>query len=60
VVYNLNPMVGVIDGFRWCIMGGASPIYLPGFALSLVVVGVLLWWGTQVFRRMERGFADLI
>ena len=39
LLYSLNPMVGVIDGFRWCILGGESPIYWPGFLLSLVVVG---------------------
>ncbi|MFI4999596.1 MAG: ABC transporter permease [Reyranellales bacterium] len=59
-LYSLNPMVGIIDGFRWCILGGESPLYLPGFALSLVVVGGLLWAGIHVFRRTERGFADLI
>ena len=36
--YSLNPVVGVIDGFRWCILGGESPLYLPGFLLSLAVV----------------------
>ena len=42
LLYNLNPMVGIIDGFRWCIVGGASPIYLPGFVLSLVVTAGFL------------------
>jgi len=58
--YNLNPVVGVIDGFRWCIIGGDSPLYLPGFALSLAVVAFFLWLGTAYFRRTERAFADLI
>jgi lipopolysaccharide transport system permease protein len=58
--YSLNPMVGVIDGFRWCILGGDSPIYLPGFFLSLGVVAIFLWFGIAYFRRTERGFADLI
>jgi lipopolysaccharide transport system permease protein len=53
-------MVGIIDGFRWCIVGGESPIYLPGFAISLVVIAGLLWIGISGFRRIERGFADLI
>jgi len=35
--YSLNPMVGVIDGFRWCILGGESEIYLPGFAMSALI-----------------------
>jgi len=60
LLYNLNPMVGVIDGFRWSIIGGHSPIYLPGFALSLLVVALLTWWGIASFRRIERSFADLI
>jgi lipopolysaccharide transport system permease protein len=60
LLYSLNPMVGIIDGFRWCIVGGDSPIYLPGFALSLVVIAVMLWAGITAFRRIERGFADLI
>jgi lipopolysaccharide transport system permease protein len=58
--YSLNPVVGVIDGFRWCIIGGDSPLYLPGFALSLGVVALFLWLGTAYFRRTERAFADLI
>jgi lipopolysaccharide transport system permease protein len=60
LLYSLNPMVGVIDGFRWCILGGASSIYLPGFALSLVVVAFFLWLGVSQFRKMEKTFADMI
>ncbi|HEX04729.1 MAG TPA: ABC transporter permease [Bacteroidetes bacterium] len=60
LLYSLNPMVGVIDGFRWCILGGDSPIYWPGFALSLVVVTFFLWLGVSQFRKMEKNFADLI
>ncbi|MCX7362559.1 MAG: ABC transporter permease [Alphaproteobacteria bacterium] len=60
LLYSLNPMVGVIDGFRWSIIGGESPIYLPGFALSMAVVVLFLWWGIHTFRRTERGFADMI
>jgi lipopolysaccharide transport system permease protein len=58
--YSLNPIVGVIDGFRWCILGGESTLYLPGFVVSLGVVAVFLWIGVTYFRRTERGFADLI
>lgn len=58
--YSLNPVVGVIDGFRWCILGGESPLYLPGFLLSLAVVAGLLWLGIAYFRRTERSFADLM
>jgi lipopolysaccharide transport system permease protein len=60
LLYSLNPMVGIIDGFRWSIIGGESPIYLPGFLLSLAVVAFFLWLGIRTFRRIERGFADLI
>ncbi len=60
LLYSLNPIVGVIDGFRWCILGGDSPIYWPGFALSLIVVAFFLWLGVSQFRKMEKIFADLI
>jgi len=58
--YSLNPMVGVIDGFRWCVLGGGSMLYLPGFLLSLAVVALFLWLGVAQFRRLERSFADLL
>ena len=60
LLYSLNPMVGIIDGFRWCILGGDSPIDGPGFAIGVGVIFVLLWWGIRSFRRSERAFADLI
>lgn len=60
LLYSLNPMVGVIDGFRWCILGGESPIYWPGFGLSLAIVAFFLWLGISQFRKMEKSFADLI
>jgi lipopolysaccharide transport system permease protein len=60
LLYSINPMVGVIEGFRWCILGGESAIYWPGFILSLVVVGFFSWIGIRQFRAMERTFADLI
>lgn len=58
--YSLNPVVGVIDGFRWCILGGNSNIYVPGFLLSLCVVTAFLWCGITYFRHTERSFADII
>jgi len=58
--YSLNPVVGVIDGFGWCVLGAESPLDLPGFLLSLAVVVLLLWLGVAYFRRTERSFADLI
>jgi lipopolysaccharide transport system permease protein len=60
LLYSLNPMVGVIDGFRWSILGGQSPLYLPGLAISLVVVAFFLWFGVRRFRKTEKSFADLI
>jgi lipopolysaccharide transport system permease protein len=60
LLYSLNPMVGVIDGFRWAILGGESAIYLPGFGLSLALVVLLLVTGIWYFRKMERTFADVI
>ncbi len=60
LLYSLNPIVGVIDGFRWAILGGESQIYLPGFAISLTFVLLLLWSGIWYFRKMERTFADVI
>jgi lipopolysaccharide transport system permease protein len=58
--YALNPMVGVIDGFRWCILGGQSELYLPGLAVSVAVVVLAMWFGVRQFRRTEDNFADLI
>ncbi len=59
-IYSLNPMVGVIDGFRWAILGGESKLYLPGFALSLGLVALLFASGIWYFRKVERTFADVI
>jgi lipopolysaccharide transport system permease protein len=58
--YSLNPVVGVIDGFRWCILGGDSPLYLPGFCASLAIVAFFLWFGIRYFRATERTFADVV
>ena len=60
LLYSLNPLVGVIDGFRWCILGRTSPIYWPSFALNLAIIALFLWRGITRFRRMERSFADLV
>jgi homopolymeric O-antigen transport system permease protein len=58
--YSLNPMVGVIDGFRWCILGGKSEIYWSGFLLSSIIMALFLWLGIHQFRKTEKTFADLI
>jgi lipopolysaccharide transport system permease protein len=60
LVYSLNPMVGVIDGFRWCLLGGQAQLYLPALAASLGVAAFLLWFGIRSFRRAEGSFADVI
>jgi len=59
-LYSLNPMVGIIDGFRWAILGGQATIYWPGFLLSLGLVIALLFSGVWYFRTTERTFADFI
>jgi lipopolysaccharide transport system permease protein len=53
-------MVGVIDGFRWAILGGDSHIYWPGFIVSLALIFLILALGLRYFRKTERGFADII
>jgi lipopolysaccharide transport system permease protein len=58
-VYGLNPMVGVIDGFRWALLGAAAPSW-PTVAASVVAVALALGGGLLYFRRMERTFADAI
>lgn len=60
LLYSLNPMVGVIDGFRWAILGGNTRLYWPGFFLSLFLVLVILVTGIVYFRKTEKTFADVI
>ena len=60
LLYSLNPMVGVIDGFRWAILGGETNLYGMGFTLSVGLVLLLFASGIWYFRRMERTFADVI
>jgi lipopolysaccharide transport system permease protein len=58
--YSLNPMVGVIDGFRWAILGGSAQLFMPGFLLSITLVLLLFGSGVWYFRQVERTFADVI
>jgi lipopolysaccharide transport system permease protein len=58
--YSLNPAVGVIDGFRWCILGKNNPLDLASFVVSIGVMLLFLWLGIYYFRKTERTFADLI
>jgi len=60
LLYYLNPMAGVIDGFRWCFFGDKTPIYWSGMLVSLAVIIILLLIGVRTFRKMEKSFADLI
>lgn len=57
-VYSLNPMVGVIDGFRWCIMG--DRLYMPGLLASIGITIIFLFIGIRYFRNTEKSFADNI
>jgi len=60
LLFSLNPMVGVIDGFRWAILGGDVPIYWPGFLISNGLVLLFLVTGIWYFRHTEKTFADVI
>ena len=59
-LYSLNPIVGVIDGFRWCILRGQTELYWPAIVASIVVTVFFLWFGIGQFRKSEKSFADLI
>jgi lipopolysaccharide transport system permease protein len=60
LLYALNPMVGVIDGFRWCLIGARSGIYMPAVIIALIEVIVLVGSGIWYFRKTEQTFADVI
>jgi lipopolysaccharide transport system permease protein len=60
LLYSINPMVGVIDGFRWCLLRGQSELYTPGLLISIAAIAFFLWFGVRQFRKTEKGFADLI
>ena len=57
---RLNPMVGVIDGFRWCLLGGENTLYWPGLLMSVLCTIFLLVTGIWYFRQTEQTFADVI
>jgi len=59
-IYSLNPLAGIIDGFRWSILGGQTPIDPDLMLSSVVLTAMALVAGTWYFRRTERGFADAI
>ena len=60
LLYSLNPMVGVIDGFRWCIQGTEVSLYPPAFAISIISSFVMFYLGMLYFRKTEKTFADFI
>ncbi|MBQ9565147.1 MAG: ABC transporter permease [Synergistaceae bacterium] len=60
LLYSLNPMAGIIDGFRWCVQGTTVSLYLPGFIISIIISVCLFMSGAWFFRRTERSFADFI
>jgi len=57
-IYGINPMVGVVDGFRWAMLGSAPPG--PMMLVSAIVAVIILMTGGMYFRRMERTFADIV
>jgi lipopolysaccharide transport system permease protein len=59
-LYDLNPMVGVIEGFRWCLLGGDTALPLAAVFNSMLFAAVMLVLGIRYFRRVERTFADVI
>jgi lipopolysaccharide transport system permease protein len=60
LIYACNPMVGVIDGFRWALLRGQSPLVVPALTASILVTSVLCLSGIWYFRRTEKTFADII
>lgn len=60
ILYYLNPIAGIIDGFRWAILAGESKFNTTGFFISFTIVNLLLWIGISQFRKMEKNFADLV
>ncbi|MEP6727679.1 MAG: ABC transporter permease [Bacteroidota bacterium] len=60
LLYNLNPMVGIIDGFRWSILGGNNPFPHQSIFISIIISFFFLWLGIYQFRKMEKTFADII
>lgn len=60
MLYSLNPMVGVIDGFRWCIQGTSDSLYPPAFVISIIMSLIVFFSGLRFFRKTEKSFADFI
>jgi lipopolysaccharide transport system permease protein len=60
LLFYLNPIAGVIDGFRWSLLGGQPPLSILHLSISMFVIMLFLWLGLHKFRSMERSFADII
>ncbi|HTA63690.1 MAG TPA: ABC transporter permease [Bacteroidia bacterium] len=60
LIYYLNPMAGVIDGFRWAILGGETKLFMPGMCMSVGISFLVLFLGISFFRKVEREFVDII
>lgn len=60
LAYSLNPAVAVIDGFRWCLLRGETPLYMPGFLIGVSITAFFVFIGLRNFRATEKTFADLI
>lgn len=60
LLYSINPVVGIIDGFRWCFLGADFNLFLPGFFVSMASASIIFILGVSYFRRAERTFADVI
>ena len=58
LIYYMNPVSGIIDGFRWCLL--SQPLYLPGFIVSLLITILLFITGLIYFRKTEKSFTDII
>jgi lipopolysaccharide transport system permease protein len=60
LLYSFNPMVGIIDGFRWCILRGQTQLTAQSLLVSIVTIAFFLWFGTRRFRKTEKSFADIV
>ena len=60
LLYSLNPMVGVIEGFRWALLRGSTPLDLPALVISVITVALVLASGLWYFRKTEKNFVDVI
>ncbi|MDB6094845.1 MAG: type transporter [Verrucomicrobia bacterium] len=60
LLFSFNPMVAVIDGFRWCLLRGQAPLSFPSLAIGCAATAIMLVTGLMYFRKTERSFADVI